>query len=60
MKPNELKELLNTVSKKVRRETIKEIVEFVEGFFSWDEEGFVRTLKEFYEDELEEKQNERD
>ena len=59
--PNETwqpKVLAKEIYEKVRRETIKEVVEFAEGFFCWDEEGFVRTLKDHYEDELEELRNE--
>lgn len=52
MKPDELAELLETVRKKARQEAIKEIIEYAEGFFAWDEEGFVRELKLSYEDEL--------
>lgn len=52
MKPDKLAELLDTVRKKVRQETIKEIIEYAEDFFTWDEEGFVRELKSSYEDEL--------
>lgn len=59
MDGQQLKDLLDTVSEKVRKETIKEIVEFAEDFFEWDEEGFVRTLKGCYEDELKEQKNER-
>lgn len=51
---DKLIEELKQASEKVRRETIKELVEFAEDFFEWDEEGFVRTLKECYEDELKE------
>ena len=45
MKVSELKELLDYIIEKVRRETIKEIVEFAEGLV-YDEEGFVKTLKD--------------
>ena len=53
MKPEELAELLDITIKKARQEAIREIIEYADRFFTWDEEGFVRNLKERYGDELE-------
>ena len=39
---------------KIRKETVREIIEFAENFFTWDEEGFVRELKECFGVEVEE------
>lgn len=52
MKPDELAELLDITIKKARQETIREIIEYAESYLCWDEEGFVKALKESYENEL--------
>jgi hypothetical protein len=45
-----LKEIISTEEKQAVKDTAKEIYDFAKNFFIWDEEGFVRELKELVQD----------
>ena len=50
---NDFSSQFNKGYKHGSKETAREIIEFAERFFTWDEEGFVRELKSQYGVEIE-------